>query len=187
MRIIGLTGGIASGKSLVLNEFQRVGISIISADAIAREIFYKKDVLIEVKKIFGTVDRNRIANIIFSNSKKKKLLEKIIHPKVVFELRKQIDKLRKRKLKIVIVDIPLLYEVGLEYLFNKIIVVNCSKEQQIERLIKRDKISIKEALKKIKSQITLSNKINKADYVIDNKDTKSKIKKEVKKILDKIL
>ncbi|MBI5574691.1 MAG: dephospho-CoA kinase [Elusimicrobia bacterium] len=172
--IIGLTGGIASGKTTVLNQFRKLGIKTISCDEIAKKIFYKKNIGIKIKKIFGILDRKKIAKIIFSDFTKRKQLEKITHPLIIKELKKQLKSLTTYHLPLTaVVDVPLLFEARLEKMFDKIIVVYCKKNQQISRLMKRDKLTKSEATKRIASQMSLSKKIKLADFVLRNDQRKS--------------
>jgi len=180
-KIIGLTGGIASGKTTVLNEFKKLGIKTISCDEIAKKIYKRTNVHKRIKKLFGTSNRKKIAKIIFSDSAKRKQLEEILHPKIIKELKKQFSILNSQ-FSIVVVDVPLLFEAHLEKMFGKIIVVYCKKNQQIDRLMKRDKLTKTEAIRRISSQLPISIKIKKADIIINNSKTLTYIKKQVQKI-----
>ncbi|MEW6556677.1 MAG: dephospho-CoA kinase [Elusimicrobiota bacterium] len=182
-KIIGLTGGIASGKTAVLNEFKKLGIKTISCDKITQQVYKWTNVQIRIKKLFRTLNRKKIAKIVFSDSVKRKQLEKILHPAIIKELNHLITQSLNH---LIVVDVPLLFEAHLERMFNKIIVVYCKKNQQIERLMKRDKITRTEAVKRITSQMPLSKKIKSAEFVIKNTGHQKKIKSAVKKLLDKI-
>ncbi|MDD5688181.1 MAG: dephospho-CoA kinase [Elusimicrobia bacterium] len=183
-RVIGLTGGIASGKTLVLNYFKKLGIKTISCDDIAKKVYYYTDVQVKIKKLFGTLNRKEIANIIFSNSRKRRQLEKIMHPKILKELNFQSSIFNLQSS--IVVDVPLLYEAKIQNMFDKIIVVYCKKSQQIERLSKRDNISKKESLRRVNSQIVLIEKAKMADYIIDNSKEMLKTKKQVKRLKDEL-
>lgn len=183
LKIIGLTGGIASGKTIVLNEFKKLGIKTISCDEIAKKIFYEKNISIKIRKLFGTLNRKKIAKIIFLDFVKRKRLEKILHPEIIRELKKQLKLLAARHAGVAIVDVPLLFETHLEKMFDKIIAVYCKKNQQINRLMKRDKLTKSEATKRIESQMPLSRKIKLADFILRNTGEK-KINLQIKKILD---
>ena len=168
--IFGLTGGVASGKTTVLNEFKKLGVKTISCDDISKNIFYKKNISVKIKKLFKTLDRKKIAKIIFSDLIKRKQLEKILHPEIIKQLKKQLKLLHTSRytLPVFVVDVPLLFEAHLEKMFDKIIVVYCKKSQQISRLMKRDKITKKEAEKMLLSQIPLLEKVRHADFVVKN-------------------
>lgn len=192
LRIIGLTGGIASGKTTVLNEFKKFSVKTTSCDEIAEEIFYKTDIQKKIKKLFKTLSRNKIAKIIFSDSAKRKHLEKILHPEIIKQLKKQLFPASPRgagratlnsELSTVVVDAPLLFEANIEYLFDKIIVVYCRKSQQLKRLCIRDNISRQEAGRRIGSQIPLLIKLKWADCIIDNTGTRHAVREQIEFIL----
>ncbi len=189
-KIIGLTGGIASGKTTVLNQFKKLGIETISCDEIARQIYKRTNVQKKIKIFFGTLNRKKIAKIIFSDFAKRKQLEKILHPEIIKNLKKQL-KLHPTPYTPhpVVIDVPLLFETHLEKMFDKIIVVYCKKNQQISRLMKRDKLTKSEATKRVASQMPMSEKIKLADVILRNDGILrgKKIKSQIKKILDKII
>jgi len=174
--ILGLTGGIATGKSLVALELSALGAKIIDADKIAHEVYQKnKPAYKKILKAFGPailannkeVDRKKLGELIFADAKKRVILEKITHPEIIKEIKHEIKTLSKDN-SIVVVDAPLLFEAKIQSLFDKIIVVYTPVSQQAHRLMERDKISKQEALKKIAAQIDIEKKKKLADYVIDN-------------------
>ncbi|MBU0951395.1 MAG: dephospho-CoA kinase [Elusimicrobia bacterium] len=174
--IFGLTGGIASGKSTVLNQFAHLGAKIIESDRIAHDIYAKgKPVYKKIIKQFGrevlnaekNIDRRKLGKIVFSNQSQRKKLEKITHPEIIAEIKNQINRF-KRSNKVIMVDAPLLFEAKLQKMFDKIIVVWIPEKVQIQRLIKRDKITKAEAQKRLSAQISLDKKKKIGDYVIDN-------------------
>lgn len=124
--------------------------------------------------------------MIFADVKKRLALEKILHPEIIGGLKKQLSAAVGR-MPAVIVDVPLLYEAHLEKMFDKIIVVYCKKNQQISRLMKRDKITKTEALRRLSSQIPLSKKTEFAGFLIKNTGRREKIKTQIKKMLDKLI
>jgi len=182
--VIGLTGGIATGKTSVLNEFKKHGIKTISCDEISKKIYRRRtNVRKRIKKFFGTLNRKKIAEIIFSDVKKRKLLERILHPEIIKELNRLITQSPNR---LIVVDAPLLFEADIPDMFGKIIVVYCPENVQIKRLAVRDRISVSDAKKRIRSQMQMREKIKMADYVVDNSGSFAATKKEIKKILDKL-
>ena len=190
LKIIGLTGGIASGKTTILTEFKKLGIKTISCDEIAKKIYKRTSVHKRIKKLFGTSSRKKIAKIIFSDFTKRKQLEKIMHPLIIKELKNQLKLLpTPYSLLPVVIDVPLLFEAHLEKMFDKIIVVYCKKNQQTSRLMKRDKLTKSEAIKRIASQIRMSEKIKHSDFILRNDALVrgKKINSQIKKILDKII
>ncbi|MFC1500942.1 dephospho-CoA kinase [Elusimicrobiota bacterium] len=187
--VVGLTGGIASGKTTVAKEFARLGAKIVEADKISRQLFkpgqttWKK-----VIKAFGktilkknkVIDRKKLSRIVFEDLKKRKKLEKITHSEIISEIKKRVNALYKDK-RVIVIDAPLLFEARLNSLMDKIIVVWCLQYEQIKRLKSRDKVQSDFALKQIKSQISLNKKKNMADYVILNssRGEKANLKRQV--------
>lgn len=169
--IIGLTGSIASGKSLVSNYLKQKNYQIIDCDEISHYVLTIPSVILLLEKEFGkqiiidgAVNRKLLAEIVFNDVEKKSQLELIVFPEILEEIKKQI----KEKKGIVFLDAPLLFEYNLEYLTEKIIVVKSDKEVQIQRLIKRDNINEEYALKKIHSQLPIEEKEKYANFIIDN-------------------
>ncbi|MCY7835325.1 dephospho-CoA kinase [Bacillus haynesii] len=186
--VIGLTGGIASGKSTVAQMFQQCGITVVDADVIAKEAVeqgmpaYQKiaetfgqGVLLET----GDIDRRKLGEIVFANEEKRLQLNAIVHPEVRKMMIKQRDEAVRAGKRFVVLDIPLLYESGLEHLTDKVIVVWVPKELQLERLMKRNRFNEDEALNRIHAQHSLDEKKKRADAVIDNsgslKDTEAQL------------
>jgi len=178
MIVIGLTGGIASGKSAAIKEFTRLGYDVIDSDNIARELGKKgTPVYKSIIKHFGKtmldtktkeINRKKLAELVFSDTKEKDKLEKIIHPAIIKEIKSRIIRYRKKKTGAVILDAPLLFEAGIKGLVDKTVVVWVPEEIQLERLMKRDKITKYQAINRINSQIPLDKKKSLADHVLDN-------------------
>lgn len=181
---IGITGGIASGKSLVCSFLKEFGIPVISADEIVRQLQKDACYLRRIKELFGdevfegdSLNRKKLANIIFSDENKRELLNKLLHPPVLLEIKKRMEDLENHK--IVAVEVPLLFEVGIEDWFDEIWVVYIPKNLQIRRMMERDNITEEEALLRINSQIPLEEKVKRANYVIYNDKDKEYTKKQV--------
>lgn len=181
---IGVTGGIASGKSLVCSFLREFGIPVISADEIVKELQKDAYYLMKIKELFGdevfdgeNLNRKKLANIIFSDENKRKLLNKLLHPPVLLEIKKRMESLKDHK--IIAVEVPLLFEVGIEDWFDEIWVVYIPKDLQVKRIIERDNITEEEALLRINSQISLENKVKRANYVIYNDKDIEYTKKQV--------
>lgn len=191
--ILGLTGGIASGKSTVSNIFKKYGIYIADADKIAKELGNRKDVIDEIgekiSKIVidknGIVDRAKLKEIVFSDKSKLEILNKIYHPKIREEFKK--IKLNSSKNDIIIFDVPLLFETGMYTLCDKNILVYVNEDIQIERLIARDGITKELAKKIIDSQMSLDEKKSKSDILIENNDSLEELEKKVEIVYKKIL
>jgi dephospho-CoA kinase len=177
MLIVALTGGIASGKSVAAQVLEELGCAIHHADKIAHELMepekpaWKKIVAHFGQEILNkdnTINRTQLGTIVFSDEKKRRFLNRIIHPLVFEKKRETIDILEKEGLyKIFISEAALTIEAGFADFFDKIIMVYCREDIQIKRLMERDQISHPEAMKKIKSQMNPREKMNYADYTID--------------------
>lgn len=169
--IVGVTGGIATGKSTVTNYLKTKGYFVIDCDELVHDAYkIGSDVYNKIISLFNLnkgfeIDRSEISKIVFNDKEKLRELEAIIHPYVF----KQIDlELKKNNDKIKFISMPLLFEVGYNELVDKVITVSVNKTTQVLRLMKRDNIDYDYALLKINSQMDLVEKINKSDYVIDN-------------------
>lgn len=178
MLLIGLTGGIATGKSLVSEILRGLGAYIIDADKIAREVVEpEKPAWLEIVDFFGkdiinkdkTIKRKRLGEIVFNDPVKKRKLEEIVHPRVIEEENRMVKEYLKIKPDgIVIIDAALLIEAGSHKRVDKLIVVYADKETQAKRLMERDGLSRTDAEKRIASQLPLDEKVKMADFVIDN-------------------
>ncbi|MBV5123092.1 dephospho-CoA kinase [Bacillus halotolerans] len=190
--VIGLTGGIASGKSTVANMLIDKGITVIDADIIAKQAVeigmpayrqiideFGEDILLEN----GDIDRRKLGALVFTNEQKRLALNSIVHPAVREEMLKRRDESIANQETFVVLDIPLLFESKLESLVDKIIVVSVTKELQLERLTKRNQLTEEEALSRIRSQMPLEEKVSRADNVIDNSGTLEETKQQLEEIL----
>lgn len=186
--IVGLTGGIASGKSTVSNIFRELGIEIIDADIKAKEISERKDVINEIENIFGKdviningqIDRIKLKEIVFGNKEKLKKLNDVFHPKVMAEFKK--IKENNDKNDIIIFDVPLLFETEMDKICDKVIVVYTDEITQIKRMIERDNITEELARKIINSQMSLKEKLEKSQIHIENNGTLENLKEKIKNI-----
>ena len=181
--MIGITGGFGSGKTTVSHIFKKYGFEVINVDKLYHNIYRKNNSLKnKIKKEFGTLNRDQIKKVVFNNSKKLKKLNKITHPVIIKEIEKLI---KNNKNKIIIVDVPLLFEAKIQNIFDKIVVVKCDKKTQIKRLLKKKKYSKKEIENIIKSQMPLNKKIEYADFVVDNSKMIKETDKQVRDIIGK--
>src|SRR3990167_459883 len=178
MLLIGLTGGIATGKSLVSQILKELGAYIIDADKIARQVVEpEKPAWLEIVKFFGRdiinkdkiINRKRLGEIIFNDPVKRRKLEEIVHPRVIEEENRLVEEYRRKNPDgIVIIDAALLIEAGSHKRVDKLIVVYADKETQVKRLMERDGLRQTDAEKRIASQLPLDKKVKMADFVIDN-------------------
>ncbi|GCA78342.1 dephospho-CoA kinase [Microcystis aeruginosa] len=174
-RIIGLTGGIACGKSTVSNYLENIyKIPVLDADIYAREAVEKGSAILErifvrygrkVKTEDNSLNRQQLGEIIFNNPEEKIWLESQIHPYVIECFKRHLEQLEA---PIVVFSIPLLFEAKLTYLVTEIWVVSCGLEQQIERLMTRNNLTREQAIARINNQMPLAEKIALADIVLDN-------------------
>lgn len=191
MKVLGLTGGIASGKSFAANYLKQKGYTVIDADSITKTLLEDKVVLSEIKAYFqsafvnGRLDKKILSQIIFDNKKDKEMLESIIHPlvykRIVTELENHQDE------PWVIVDVPLLFETFRTNLYDQVMVIYVDDKTQLERLMLRDKISKETAKKRIDSQMSLTEKKKKADIVIDNTRTIYDTQKQLDKVIERLV
>ncbi len=187
-----LTGNIGSGKSTVVKILNENGIKTINSDEIAHSVLEMKEIKKKLKEVFGDilteegkVDRKKLGKIVFQNREKLNLLNSIVHPEVLKKIYEELNKLSKRE-KIVVVEIPLLFETGLDKFFKPIIFIYTPLKTQIERLEKRDKLPYEEILKRIKAQGKIEEKIKNSHYIIENNSTISELKRKVKEIIKEI-
>lgn len=194
---VGLTGGIASGKSTVATIFAKHGAHLIDFDGLAHEVQEpEKPTWREVVNQFGEgilqpdnkIDRVKLGNIVFADKKKLIELDKIVHPFVYQEWHILLEKIgKKEKHAIVLSDIPLLFEGNMQRLFDLTILVLIVPEKQISRLMTRNGISKEEAGKRLKSQMPISEKIELADIIIDNKGNITETEKRVGQVWQELL
>lgn len=197
MKVIGLTGNIGCGKSVVARMFEELGARVIDADRIARlvvepgESAWKEIVQTFGEAILnsdGTINRGKLGEIVFNDKEKREALNRITHPRIVERIKEVIEDFRKENVEVVIVEAALIVEkVGMKPLINDLIVVTADEETQIRRLIERNALSREEALSRIKSQMPLSEKVKYATYVIDNSGTLDEMRKQVEEVWKRIL
>jgi dephospho-CoA kinase len=178
MIVAGLTGGIATGKSTVAAILAEAGARIIDADAIAREAARKAgptydDIIAHfgsgILLADGEIDRKLLAAVIFSDPAKQRALERIIHPHVKAETARHLERIRDETPEaVVIIDVPLLFEAGMDRGLDAVIVVYVPETIQIQRLIARDRLSEPEARARLRAQIPIDQKKSRATHVIDN-------------------
>jgi dephospho-CoA kinase len=192
MILVGLTGGIATGKSTVAGMFKRCRAMVIDADALAREVVQPgKPAWREIVKAFGktvlnpdrTLNRQALGEKVFGHPAKLRQLEHIIHPRVAREQRRLTRQAaRTDPNAVVIYDVPLLFEAGIDTRVDTIIVVTADRETQIARLKKRNGLSRSEALRRIKSQMPLAEKRRRADYTLSGTLPLPQLKKQVRSL-----
>jgi len=186
---IALTGGIASGKSSVCSLLQMYGFKIIDADKVAHQIL---DMQVDkISNIFGKeyikkkkVDRKKLGSLIFANKLERLKLEALLHPLIKEEIQKQASFCESKNVPY-IVDIPLFFE-NKNYDIAEIVMVYCTKEQQLQRLVDRENLSKKEATDRISSQMSIDDKKSLSTFVIDNKKDLKHLQNEVENFVEYI-
>ena len=189
--IIGITGSIACGKSLVSNYLQEKGYTIIDADKIGHMALENDEVKKQLVNKFGKsilkdneINRVTLGKLVFENNENLKELNNIIHPQIRKNISEQLQVHKNEKL--VFVDVPLLFEAKFDDLVEKIIVISLDEKIQLERLMNRNSLSKEEALQRIKSQIPVREKEKLGDYVVDNSFTQENTYNQVDRILEKL-
>jgi len=176
--VIGVTGGIASGKTMVCRFFEEQGAKIVDADRIGRAVVEETPAILKtLREVFGpgiltvegTLDRRKLGNIVFADREAKEKLDRIVHPPLLRRLRVGIQEtLREDEDRPVVVDAALIVEWGIEDWFDAVVVVRTSEGMQIERLVRRNGLSRKEAVDRIRSQMSDAEKAKTATFVIWN-------------------
>ena len=187
--VIGLTGNIACGKSTVGKIFEKLGIKVLDSDELVHQIYAEDS---EAKEAllaeFGTTDRKEIAKIVFDKDKqdKKKRLEAILHPRVDSLFR---DWVKTNQNDVFLVNlVPLLFEAKLEHRYDRIIAVSSTEEKQIERLkVRNPELSEEQIMLRINSQMSMAEKLRKADFIIDNSMNLDDLDIQVEEILEQII
>lgn len=178
MKWIGLTGGIASGKTTVARMLREKGFPVVEADRLAHEVLApNSSAWGRIVQVFGSdvlkegtkeIDRKKLGEIVFKSPEKRKQLEEIVHPLVRALARAERDQLFKEGHKFVFYEVPLLFEKGLKSEFDAVVVVSASKRDQIERLQARNSLSEEASIERIQAQIPNDKKVSQADFVIEN-------------------
>ena len=194
-KIIGLTGGIASGKSTVSNWLISQGYPVVDADIAARKVVEPgMPALREITEAFGadilledgTLNRKKLGSLIFSDEEKRQMLNAIVHPAVREWMRRETERAFDEGASIVIMDIPLLFESKLTHMVEETVLVYVSKETQLKRLMERDGYNEADALARIHAQMPIDEKRKLADYIIDNNGTISETIKQISDFMNEL-
>jgi dephospho-CoA kinase len=196
MLVVGLTGGVASGKTTVSRILQQEGAYLIDADLIARELVQPQTpAWSELIRIFGreilekdeSINRKALADRVFSCPQKRGQLEKILHPQISREIDRRIEAIRKKDPEaVVVVDAALLVETGAHRRMDKLIVVTATEAQQVERLGRRTGAAPQEARGILSAQMPLAEKLNVADFIIRNEGTLEETIRRAKEIFQEL-
>jgi len=195
VKLVGLTGGIASGKSTVAKILESLGAAIVNADTLAREVVEPgREAWKEIVAAFGaevllpdqSFDRQKLRTIIFNNSDARRKLESIIHPRVRALAEQRIREHSAAGYGVIVYEVPLLFEGNLHEWLRPVILVACDVDTQLRRLQQRDGLDRAEAQKHIEAQMSLEEKRRLADYVIENNGSLDDLKRQVEAVLEKI-
>lgn len=185
---LGLTGGIATGKSTAAKILNQLGAEVIEADKIAHKVIspegeaYEEVIAHfggEIVREDGTIDRKKLGDIVFNDSKQRQKLEKLTHPHIIGRIKEKLAE--ENYCRSLVAVIPLLFENNLQNLFESVWVITCSQDTQLDRLQKRDNLTRAEACQRLSIQMDLSEKEARADKVFDNEGTRKELKIELKK------
>ncbi len=194
---IGLTGGIASGKSTVSREFEKLGAVIIDADQIARELIAPHKPLWrklidrfgnEIQRGDLSIDRLTLGKRVFADKTEREALNRIMHPEIKGEIHRRLREIRKGNPDaVVLVDAALLIETGTVKEMDKVIVVSANQSNQIKRLVERDGLTKDEAMCRIRAQMPQGEKLKYADYVVNTDGSLEEIRKRVRSIYGEVM
>ncbi|MCX7919806.1 MAG: dephospho-CoA kinase [bacterium] len=185
--VIGITGGIGSGQSTVAQIFQQLGVAIVSADKLAREIMEPGRVGYQaVVKVFGKeyltsdnrIDRKKLGALVFGNKRKLQLLNRTVHPILIERIKQEIEKLKKTN-NFIGLEAAILFEAKMDSLVDYIVVVYAPRTERLKRIKQRDNLTRREIELRFKSQMPLREKMKLADFIIDNSKSLQETKKQV--------
>ena len=197
--IVGLTGGIGTGKSTVSRKLRERGYPVIDLDVISREVIEYPEVIDELVRNFGieilesqnnisgkkSISRNKLRQTVFKEEKKVSVLNSIMHPPIVEEMRRQVENLKKNY-KTVFVEVQLLFEAKLEKEFDLTVLVYADKKTQLERVLKRDGRSEGEVQQIINAQMDMTEKRRLSNYIIENNGDSEMLDLEIEKFIKKL-
>lgn len=196
MKIIGLTGGIGSGKSTVTDYLIARGFPVLDADKIAREIVLPgSEMLIQLTSVFGksilmqdgSLDRKKLGNIVFSDPEKKKMLDGLMHTRILELIHDRILQYREETVhKLIFIDAPLLFETGLDKSVSEIWVIDVDEETRIKRIMERDGLKREDIAMRISNQMTRDEKNKRADVILDNTGNQEALYQQIEQLLQKI-
>jgi dephospho-CoA kinase len=195
MRVIGLTGGIASGKSTVARMFQELGAPVVDADLVARAVVEPgQPALADIVRTFGDgvlaadgrLDRKKLGALVFADAEKRRALNALTHPRIQATVTARLDELRAKGEPFAIYEAALIVENKLHLGLDGLVVVSIDEQTQLDRILKRDELTREEALARIRAQAPLGDKVAVADWVIDTRGILMDTRKQVAKVWEEI-
>lgn len=190
MKLIGLTGGVACGKTTVAQQCRGKGIPVIDTDEIAHNLLsHDPEIQKTIQKNFGTLDRSELRKMVFTDNQRRSQLETILHPKIWAQVKNQLKALESRSHppKFAMIVIPLLFETNAQNRFDQTIAVVSDEKNQLDRLMERDGISAALAKQMIQSQLPNSEKAKRADWTLTNNKDINSLTKSVDELLAEML
>jgi len=193
---LGITGGVGSGKSFVCNYLKEKGLPVVSADELARNAVLpgspglEKIVDVFGKEILssdGTLDRKKLRGIITRDRDKKEKLEQIVHPEVFLQMDRELTLSRKRRDPAIAIEVPLLFETGLEAFFDYVLIVTVDPDIRIQRVMARDQVTREDARALMRIQMPEAEKIQKSDFIINNNGSPDETKRLMDRFYDTFL
>lgn len=186
---VGLTGGIASGKTTVAEMLRQRSVPVVDADLFAHQAL--QALRPDLKQIFGNqildseglVDRKSLSRLVFSDKEKLSQLEDLVHPWVQEKVRQERKKLKAQGVDLAVYDVPLLFEKNLQAQFDKTVVVSVPLEISLKRFMQRNQLSLEEATQRMNHQMDIEEKKTRADFVIDNQGSLRGLEKQVDQLL----
>jgi len=193
---IGLTGGYGTGKGTVAGILGRLGALVIDADEIAHEaIAPRRPAWREIVRLFGggicapdgSIDRRRLAAVVFRDGRLLRRLNAIVHPRVGREIRRRLARARREGVRrVAVANVPLLFESGMDRWFDTTVVVVCPRAEQVRRCAARDRLSGREVVRRIRSQWPIREKLRRARHIVDNGGTRAYTERQVRRLWDSL-
>lgn len=193
--VLGVTGGIAAGKSMVTEAFRQMGAVVVGADQLAREVVRPGTRVLEklverfgrdILRADGHLDRPALANLIFSDSRAREDLNAIMHPAIAELADKRLEELKARQPELIVYEVPLLFETGAEKRVDAVLVVTAREDVQLRRLMSRDGLDEEQARARLESQMPQAQKVARADYVIDNSASRDETLRQARELFAKL-
>ncbi|WP_429884346.1 dephospho-CoA kinase [Geoalkalibacter halelectricus] len=195
VRVLGITGGIASGKSSVAQAFAQLGAAVLSADELARAVVQPGSaVLLRLRERFGVrildadgcLDRAALATVVFNDPQSRQALNALIHPAIAELAQERLENLRRSEAPLVVYEAPLLFEAGAEQRVDAVLVIKVAPRVQLQRLMARDGLDEAAARLRVDAQMPQEEKVGRADYVIDNSGSFAETLEQVQALFKKL-
>jgi len=193
--VLGVTGGIAAGKSMVTETFRQMGAAVVSADQLAREVVRPGTRVLEklverfgrnILRADGHLDRPALASLVFSDVRAREDLNAIMHPAIAELADRRLEELKARQPELIVYEVPLLFETGAETRVDAVLVVTAGEDVQLRRLMHRDGLDEEQARARLEAQMPQAQKVSRADYVIDNSGSRDETLRQARELFAKL-